>query len=802
MLKTLGLFLCFASAFVHPGTILAQHFPGKEKLPFEFRFKEKGSGEEFYLSAGTSVKLVNKGGETVADTVINNFSGSKIVFKIYPEDYVIIIKNSNIKPVHEKVLISGPNSNGFHNIYVERVEKHLDEVEIHADPSGNSKRRQTLFNAAKVGKTSPGETLGESLKEIPGITVYQTGGTIQKPVIRGQSGNRIYIMNNGVKLEAQQWGNEHAPELDPNTGETSVLKGTAGIAYGAEAMGGVILSEPAKISGNKAGISMSGNSNGRGVSATAFADHVFTGITEGLKIRMQGTFKRAGNLRAARYYLDNTAMREGDFSALAEYSNKGMGAELYYSLFNSDLGILSASHIGSTEDLDLALRANKPLTPDRFSYTIGRPYQQVMHNFAKARLFGNPATGSLEAVYAFQQNTRQEFDYIPLNGTLKPALWLSIATNSLDLNYKQDPLTRLHGSAGINLATQGNKWDGRFFIPNFRTYGAGAYAIERMHINENLLLEAGVRADYRWQRAFMYQILGNANSPLLKPTHTYSNVSASLGMQYKFSDAFLATLNVGTAWRPPAINELYSNGIHQSAASYDVGNPNLSTEKVRSLSLDIDYHGAEFTAEASIWYNNFNGYIWLRPTLNTRQTIRGTFPEFAYSQCNAAFTGFDAFINYAFTPGLSVYAKPALIMADNLSASQPMNLVPANRLDFGLTFRHNFGKKVNAAGRQIPAELSAGSMFVAKQMRVPANSDYAASPAAYNLLYMKLSGEFKPGNSVKSILSFKANNLLNRAYRDYQNRFRYFADDIGSSYIITLALTFYVKKPKQESITG
>ena len=97
-----------------------------------------------------------------------------------------------------------------------------------------------------------GQTLSGSLQNIPGINAIQTGPTISKPVIHGLHSNRILILNNGVRQEGQQWGTEHAPEIDPFiANRVTIIKGAASVRYGSDAISGVILVEPAILAPDK-----------------------------------------------------------------------------------------------------------------------------------------------------------------------------------------------------------------------------------------------------------------------------------------------------------------------------------------------------------------------------------------------------------------------------------------------------------------------------------------------------------------------------------------------------------------------
>jgi len=86
--------------------------------------------------------------------------------------------------------------------------------------------------------------------------------------------------------------------------------------------------------------------------------------------------------------------------------------------------------------------------------------------------------------------------------------------------------------------------------------------------------------------------------------------------------------------------------------------------------------------------------------------------------------------------------------------------------------------------------LEAGIQSVLKQNQVPANSDYSDPPNAYNLLSAGMGFGIPIAKKQKLIVDFKIKNLLNTTYRDYLNRFRYYADEMGRNYTLKLKLTF------------
>lgn len=275
------------------------------------------------------------------------------------------------------------------NFLLAEAEIHLKDVEITAHRTDAPVTQPlTTLTGNELAQTR-GQSLGESLKGLTGITTLQTGSSIAKPVIHGMHSNRVLIMNNGVRQEGQQWGSEHAPEIDPFIAtRLSVVKGASGVRYGSDAIGGVILVEPEELPIDKplsGEINTAGFSNGRQGVGSATVQGGVKGLT-GFGWRAQGTFKRGGNIRTPRYFLDNTSISERNYSLGAGYRKKGFGAEIFYSHFATKIGIFSGSHIGSVTDLLNVIKSGEPLVKADFSYNLGRPYQQIRHNLLKGEV--------------------------------------------------------------------------------------------------------------------------------------------------------------------------------------------------------------------------------------------------------------------------------------------------------------------------------------------------------------------------------------------------------------------------------
>ena len=197
------------------------------------------------------------------------------------------------------------------------IDKVLAEVEIKAERVEEHTLEQATHLSATTLRQTRSQSLGKALESISGVRTLQSGPSVFKPVIHGLHSNRILIYQNDIRLEGQQWGTEHAPEIDPFQAErVAVLKGAPAVRYGAEAIGGVIVIDPPSLPtrpGWTGEINAGANSNGGMGTLSGQLAHG-SSLIQGLGWRMQGTLKRAGDFSAPAYGLANTGLGEASVS--------------------------------------------------------------------------------------------------------------------------------------------------------------------------------------------------------------------------------------------------------------------------------------------------------------------------------------------------------------------------------------------------------------------------------------------------------------------------------------------------------
>ncbi|MDZ7632494.1 MAG: TonB-dependent receptor plug domain-containing protein [Gemmatimonadaceae bacterium] len=272
----------------------------------------------------------------------------------------------------------------------------------------------STIDAAELAATR-GQTLGETISSCQAFRVVQFGPSIAKPVIRGLNSQRVLVMNAGLRQEDQQWGTEHAPNIDSfDADKVTVVRGAATVLYGPDALGGVVRVEhdPVPDGGHARGtIALNGFSNSR-QGAASFGVHggglSLPGVgPTGYRVRL--TSRVAGNGAAPDYALSNTGFRELNGSVTLGVHRRWGTSEVMLSHFGTELGVLRQAHVGNFDDLQRSLNAPPP--DSSFSYGIGSPNQRVQHTTLRVRTaLVLPDAGELEVVYGSQANHRREFD--------------------------------------------------------------------------------------------------------------------------------------------------------------------------------------------------------------------------------------------------------------------------------------------------------------------------------------------------------------------------------------------------------
>jgi len=715
--------------------------------------------------------------------------GQFLIEDLCPGKYTLVCQMASFDPIETSINLTDEHEEDF---LLSAHDEHLQEVFVQG-------RKQEITSQLKSQLTEEersqkdGLSLGEMLKGLTGVQSLQTGSSVSKPVIHGLHSSRVIILNQGVRQEGQNWGSEHAPEIDPFVSKNiQVIKGPGGLRYGGDAIGGIVMLEPnslpdsSAIHGSVQSIYFSNGQQG-----------VISGLLEGgiprekgWGWRIQGTLKNGGNVQTANYYLSNTGVQEENASGAVGYKSNRFGVDFFYSRFHTVIGIYEGSHIGNIADLERSIALARPLaafTPTEFIRKIDRPNQDVWHDLAKIKGFYNlPNKATIRATAAAQSDERWELDVLRAGKNIN-TLRFNLDTYSGEILFDETNTNKpWKGQWGITYLNQGNITSGNkvqnptlttSLLPNYSLQNVGFFAIERK-TTEKWELEAGLRYDLKEIETHRPKI--NFSPTILRKNNLFTGWSGSLGAKYHWDLITESQLTISRAFRAPGGNELFSNGVHHGAGAYEIGDPNLKGESAVNVSFSTNYKPERWDIEVGLYSNHIHNFIYLRPEVVNGDavyatTVRGVFPIFTYQQVDARFQGVDFQASYLLTPRLTLQQKTSLVRAYDTLNDQYLVGIPADRFEY--LARYAFKKYQHY--------VSGGVTQVSRQARVEPGSDYAAPPAGYYLVNLNW------GMSIKGFdLSLRVSNALNAAYRDYLNRFRYYADDQGRNISFKLAYSF------------
>jgi len=669
---------------------------------------------------------------------------------------------------------------------------YLDEAVITAEHQKEAMLKRstqsvTVLRAADLDSKS-GLTLGETLKDLPGVTTLSTGPSISKPVIRGLHSQRLVVLNAGVAQEGQQWGGEHAPEIDPFAmARIEVIKGAAGVEHGVGAIGGVIRLDPPDLPTNESisgRLMLSAFSNNR-QGAGSLALQGGPKAIRGFGWRLQGSMRRAGDSQTPDWVIGNSAFQEFDGSVSLGIERDSFHLHAYYSHFGTTLGLFKGAHIGNMDDLLAAIERGHPSVKYTFSYEIKAPKQTINHDLVTIESQFRLDSGDwIEAQYGLQSNRREEYDahcrFCDEPGK-KPAFGLSLTTHTLDLKLRQKPRGKFLGVIGLSGMNQTNtNNETGYLIPNFKALTGGIYT-RQTWVQGPLTLESGIRYNYRWMEAFPRNSVSSGEFTL--QNHTYSSLTAVVGAVWQFSDHWSLASNLGSAWRPPGVNELYNFGVHHGTAQFETGDPTLGGERNYNVDLTLRHVAEHSVAEISVYNNQMNGYIYLHPQVDPVVTIRGTFPAFIYSQTNAVLRGIDGLLSHDFGDRFGMSVVGSMVRGRDTKSNDHLISMPSDRLTLNGYVSLPTGTRIRES------EFHVETLLVRKQNRFPTEIELVEPPSGYALLGAGFKGAFFFGPSLIRF-SLDINNIANVAYRDYLSRFRYFVDDPGRNISFRLQLPF------------
>ena len=627
-------------------------------------------------------------------------------------------------------------------VYLEKLHVELDEVGI-IDKSQKLGESKTLSIETKSLNNNfiSSSSLVETITKLPGINTIGSGLGIQKIVIRGLSGLRVVSYLNGMKVNNQQWANDHGIGFtDLGLSEVELIKGASSLMYGGEAVGGLVFFKDSPFIESKIP---------SGYIATKFDNsHFLFGNQFGFKwsinnffINLYGQYDLAADYRLPNNtYLFNSRFRnKGIKFSIAKRTDNTQSIFRYQNNVD-EVGIPAHAH-GDLSEIDINdLASSELILPDDFEAT--RPTQFINnHLFTLENIIFNNQSKYTFFIGHFI-NHLQEFEKWTIPG-------FDIKTNNSigRFNYKKfyDKFTFNAGTSFEYLDNK-NAEATDTLTPNASSKDIGFYSILDFE-NKGVGFNIGVRFDHK-----------NVESSDVNFENSYTSFSSSAGFFIEKND-HISRLTYSSSFRSPHFSELFSFGLHHGTMRFEIGNLNLENEKSHQFDFKHQWSSKHFAFVVNPFFQYVHNFISINPT---NDFYNNTYRIYNYEQFkDVILYGFEANIHYHphILHNLHFHQSYSFLNARNLDQDTYLTLTPANKIKTSVNFdvkQYKFLKMSN---------ISLYHMFVFNQDNV---SLYESPSDSYNLLNFEL--VFNPLKNMTIVSGIK--NILNVEYVPHLSRIK------------------------------
>jgi outer membrane receptor protein involved in Fe transport len=667
--------------------------------------------------------------------------------------YTVAVRRAGFAPVVRDVRLSGSVAV---DVALTPSSFQLEPITVTATRSPVEAQASPLPFSALAGdqlRRAQGVSLAHVLEALPGLRTLSTGAQIGKPVIRGLTGPRVLVLENGSRLEDYSWSDEDGPSVETGfVRRIEVIRGPASVLYGSDALGGVInvISEPIPDAAGGGGptfmrtgyqLSLASNNAEIGVGGRA------EGARGSFGWRVAGVGRFASALHTPAGELDNTGFGSASVEASGGWRGPRGGLSFRVTHYGGEFKLLEANG------------------PDTTGTEQGGPERKLGDERLQVRAERAAGAWRFVAQGQFQNHSLIELsdDTVPGGGgsqTETEAFNLLLQTASLDL-LAQHGTGALRGTLGLSGVGQWNDASGRIpLVPDAWIASGAVFAFEQLALaGGRWSLLAGARVDAR-------RLNADADTALAMTAQTRRATawSGDFGIVFRPAADVALSANVGRAWRAPTLFELFSNGPHLGEARYERGDATLVPEAGRSVDVGVRLGGSRVRLELAAYQHAISDYIYIRPDSIFIDSLR----VYQYAQADAELVGAEASLEAELVPGFTARARLDGVRGTNLTAHEPLPLVPPLRTGITLAWRDAVQLDVDTYARQDrPNPLD-------------------IQTAGYTLVHVSAGREIHLfGRPMR--LDVAVRNVFNTSYRSFLSRYKEFALDPGRNLIIRLS---------------
>lgn len=605
-----------------------------------------------------------------------------------------------------------------------------------------------------------GTTLSETLENQPGFDTRSMGPAPGRPVIRGLSDYRVLILQDGERSgDVSATSSDHSVSIDPvSANEIEIARGPAALVYGSNAIGGVI-----NVVRDQIPTSIPSRATG---TATIQGSSVNTGLTA------------AGSILIP---LDDVA--------ISLDLNGRFGSD-----FNTPVGRIENSNLASTNNT-AGVSYIKP-----WGY-IGVAGSMYLSNYGipPDPLGGHPSGVNIE-MEKFQLDGRSEivlsdqfFKNIEINASLKNYYHVELeSNNSIGTEYGLVTVTSgmkaRHRGIGFmddgiigvwgefqDFAIRGSR------SPDSNSLNGSVFTVQEADFGP-LHLELGLRFDH--VRTSPKEDAPNSSIGNIRERN-FSAISSSLSAIYDLGRGFYVGSILMHSFRAPALEELFSEGPHLAAYSYEIGNPDLNPERGLGKELFLRYRSNKATASITGYHNGFTNYLYARDTGEPNER-RADLNNYQFVGVTADIYGLEASAEYQFTSNLLVDTGISYTIGERdvdddereitgfEGSRAPLPMIPPIKANFSVRY---------AIDSFI---LSSKVRFAGKQSRL---GEFESETESYTVLDLSTQYRFDNGGLLHTF-TFGVQNVLDNTYRNHLSRIKDLFPEPGRNFNLLYRVYF------------
>ena len=642
----------------------------------------------------------------------------------------VIISANGYKPI--SFIYKADETNSY-DIKLEKSHIFLNEIVVSPTTGLIQKNNLTNVTLKKINQADQimAPNLMELITTVPGVYSINTGASISKPVIRGLSGLKVVTFLNGLRIENQQWANDHGLNFtDIGIKSVEIVKGPSSLLYGADALGGVLyFTDEDYLPPNS--FNSSFETRFESNSSSSFNIARIKLATEKIRLNVYAGYKSA-----AEYQIPN-----GEFVKNSSYNRKSLKASLGYNKNNWILN-LRYNYNSNENGLPGHTHSLNPSPQEFLLETQHRdrilPLQLIEDHYLSIE---NKLILSNQSIIKFNtgftSNSITEFEEkVTIPG-------ISMLLNNIPYNfsftsYLNKNIKWISGIQGMLTKNSNDESAESSLIPNASSYDIGSYSLLQ-YSKSQFETQIGLRYDIR-------EI--DAGDLLSK---NFSKINGSFGLVFQKGLYTLRT-NISSGFRPPHLSEMLSYGVHHGTNRFEIGSQDLESEFANQFDISLDYGTEHINFNINPFYNHFQNYIYVAPTADF---IDG-YQVYEYTQASSARTyGGEIYLHYHphFAHRLHIENDFSYVIGED-NNNNPLPLIPQTRLNSNLKYEFaETGKKF-----QLETILLQRTQFLDKN-DVSTFETPSDSYEIYNI-----EGNFSYSGEQNILMKLGVRNLFNTTY--------------------------------------